>query len=400
MNITRTDCRCCRGTSLTDVFDLGEQPLANAFLSPEQIDEPEPRYPVVLCECADCGMIQLKHVVDASSMFSDYAFMTGISQGMTAHFAELMRENIDWHVPPGGLVVEIGSNDGTALASIARHDVRRLGIDPASNLSAIARSRGVPAVARFFTEALAEQVVAIHGQASLIVACNVLGHINDLDEVVRGVKALLAPDGAFVIEVPNVDWMISKTEYDTIYHEHLSYFGVRSLATLFARHEMRLMRVESHDVHGGSVRLTVRHGVGHSDKVAPWFVGEAIQRDWAGFRQRCEESRENLVGWLTRARDEGRSVIGYGAPAKATVRLSYCGIGTDLLPLVVDSTPGKQGRLIPGTHQPIRDPSVISELMPDDVLILAWNHKVEIQSKLSEYVSSGGRAATVIDTAT
>lgn len=401
MNITRTDCRCCRGTSLTDVFDLGEQPLANAFLSPEQINEPEPRYPVVLCECADCGMIQLKHVVDASSMFTDYAFMTGSSQGMASHFAELMRENIAWHVPAGGLVVEIGSNDGTALASIPNDGrCRRLGIDPAKNLSAKAHLRNVPYIAEFFTATLAERVVESHGQANLIVACNVLGHIDDLDDVVRGVKTLLAPDGAFVIEAPNADWLISKTEYDTIYHEHLSYFGVRSLATLFARHEMRLMRVESHDVHGGSVRLTVRHGVGHSDKVAPWFVGEAIQRDWAGFRQRCEESRENLVGRLTRARDEGRSVIGYGAPAKATVRLNYCGIGTDLLPLVVDSTPGKQGRLIPGTHQPIRDPSVISELMPDDVLILAWNHKVEIQSKLSEYVSSGGRAATVIDTAT
>ena len=398
MNITRTDCRCCRGASLTDVFDLGEQPLANAFLSPEQIDEPEPRYPVVLCECADCGMIQLKHVVDASSMFSDYAFMTGISQVMTVHFAELMRENIDWHVPPGGLVVEIGSNDGTALASIARHDVRRLGIDPAENLSAIARSRGVPAVAQFFTEALAEQVVAIHGQASLIVACNVLGHIDDLDDVLRGVRHLLSPMGAFVIEVPCANWLISRTEYDTIYHEHLSYFAVKPLSALVARHGLKITRVESQEVHGGSIRVTVQHGIGHTHAVVPWFQGDSIPRDWVAFRQRCEDTREHLVGWLTRARDDGRTVFGYGASAKATVRLNYCGVGTDLMPSIVDSTPGKQGRFVPGTRQSIHDPSVIDTLRPSDVLILAWNHNLEIRPKLAQYVASGGRVASLTTT--
>lgn len=395
----RTDCRCCRGSNLADVFDLGSQPLANGYLTREQLDQPEPRFPLVLRECADCGMVQLSHVVDAASMFSDYAFQTGSSTVMANHFADLMRENIDWHVPPGGLVVEIGSNDGTALASIARRDVRRIGIDPAENLNRITRTKNISAMNAFFGLDTAEETVETFGTANLIVACNVLGHIDDLDDVCRGVKALLAPDGAFVIEVPYVNWMLSRTEFDTIYHEHLSYFGIRPLATLFARHDMRITRVETQEVHGGSVRLTVQHGVGHAERVAPWFVGEAAQLDWAGFRQRCEASRENLVGWLTRARHEGRTVIGYGCPAKATVRLNYCGIGTDLMQIVVDSTPGKQGRLVPGTRQGIFDPEIIGRLNPIDVLILAWNHNREIAAKLVGYVAAGGRVTSVIDAA-
>jgi SAM-dependent methyltransferase len=380
------------------VFDLGDQPFANGFLTREQLGEPESRYPLSLRECSRCGMIQLSHVASPSALFKDYAFQTGSSQGMARHFAKLMRENIERHVPPTGLVVEIGSNDGTALASIPRDGrCRRLGIDPAENLATIARKQNVPCVAGFFTETLAEEVRQSHGPASLIVACNVLGHVDDLDDVCRGVAALLSKDGALVLEVPYANWMISRTEFDTIYHEHLSYFEIRPLATLFHRHGMRVTRVEPQDVHGGSVRLTVQHGQGRGGQVSPWLDGELLSRDWTAFGKRCEESRRNLTGWLTRAKDEGRTVIGYGAPAKSTVRLNYCGIGTDLLPMVVDSTPGKQGRFIPGTHQPVMPPSAIEEHHPTDVLVLAWNHLREITGKLSGHAASGGRVLSAIN---
>lgn len=370
----RTDCRCCRGTNLTEVFDLGQQPLANAFLRSEQL---ELKYPLTLKECNDCGMVQLGHVVDASTMFTDYSFLTGSSQYMADHFAKLMNENAKRYVPEGGLVVEIGSNDGTALSSI---QTRRLGIDPAANLSDIARKRGVPTITGFFTESLANEVTKTHGQAHLIVACNVLGHIDDLDNICRGVKTLLHPNGAFVVEVPHVNWLISKTEYDTIYHEHLSYFAVRPLATLFSRHGLRITQIETQEVHGGSLRLTIQHGMGHNSQAITWIEGELKPRDWSAFRQRCESSKQRLVDWLV---TKDGDVVGYGAPAKATVRLNYCGIGTNLLPSVVDSTPNKQGHFIPGTHQPIYDPKVISDT--NNILILAWNHEKEIRSKLINF---------------
>jgi SAM-dependent methyltransferase len=385
--------------NLNDVFDLGDQPLANSYLTREQLSQPETRFPLVLRECADCGMIQLKHVVDASSMFIDYAFMTGSSQGMASHFAELMRENVTRYVPYNGLVVEIGSNDGTALASIPNDGrCRRLGIDPAKNLATIAHSRNVPYISEFFTESLSDQIIESHGQASLIVACNVLGHIDDLDDVLRGVRHLLTPEGAFVAEVPYVGWLVSRTEYDTIYHEHLSYFGIRPIEKLAERHGMRVTRVETQDVHGGSIRVTMQHVASPAVAATPLIHGELPTLDWHAFRKRCEETREQLVGWLTRARDEGRTVAGYGCPAKATVRLNYCGIGTDLMPFLVDSTPVKQNHFVPGTRQPIHDPSVIDELNPSDVLILAWNHNLEIRSKLNRYVAGGGRVASLTTT--
>lgn len=393
MMLERNDCRCCRGSQLREVFSLGDQPFANGFLTREQLTQPEPCHPLVLRECADCGMIQLGHVADAVELFSDYTFMTGSSQRMAAHFGALMRENICRYVSDNGLVVEIGSNDGTALASIP-HDgrCRCLGIDPAENLTAVSKQRNVPSLTGFFTESTAGDVVATHGRASLIVACNVLGHVDDLDDFCRGVKRLLAPGGALVAEVPYANWMLLRTEFDTIYHEHQSYFGVRPLAMLCGRHGLCVTRVETQDVHGGSVRLTVQHGARHGGQVAQWIDSESRARDWTAFGERCEDSREQLVGWLTKARDEGRTVIGYGAPAKATVRLNYCRVEADLLPMVVDSTPGKQGRFMPGTHQPILDPCAIAELMPSDVLILAWNHEREIAAKLSAY---SGRVASV-----
>lgn len=386
----RTDCRCCRSTNLRDVFDLGLQPHANAFLRPNQLDAAEPKSPLIVHECADCGHAQLAHVVDAVELFSDYSFVTGSSRRMTEHFSDLMADNVERYVPRGGLVVEIGSNDGTALASIRRPDVIRLGIDPARNLGEIARARGVPTRSEFFT---AELALSIEQKASLIIACNVLGHADDLDDFCRGVKSLLADDGAFVVEVPWVKLMVDGTEFDTIYHEHCSYFSVRSLATLLNRHGLRLDSVARQHVHGGTIRCTAIHGDGVSEPVQRWIDGEG-SRDWRSFDERCQTLRFNLLRWLNNQRDAGRMIWGYGAPAKGTVLLNYCGIGTDLMPIVVDSTPQKQGRHVPGTHQLIRDPSAVVAEMPDAVVVLAWNHIREIADKETAYQAAGGLLMT------
>ena len=236
----RSSCRACGAADLQEVFSLGDLPPANAYVHASELEAPEPRFPLSLRLCEACGMVQLGHVVPADLLFRSYLFFTSSSQRMSEHFSLLMTDNANEFVHPGGLVVEIGSNDGTALAAIQRRDVRVLGVDPSRNISVIAASRGVPTIAEFFTEALADEILRVAGPAELIVGCNVLGHIDDLDDVCRGLKVLLAENGAFVFEVPYLGEMLDRGEYDTIYHEHLSYFAVRSLAHLFDRNGLRL----------------------------------------------------------------------------------------------------------------------------------------------------------------
>lgn len=379
----RTDCRCCRGTSLIEVFDLGCQPYANAFLdSPTQHEQTSP---LVLMECGACGHVQLKHVANGSELFSKYSFMTSSSQRMTEHFAELMAENVRKFVPHGGLVVEIGSNDGTALASIERADVKRMGVDPAENLANIASSKGVPTIARFFGAEVADSARKRLGWADLIVACNVLGHVDDLDDFCKGIDELLAKDGALIVEVPDVYRMVDETGFDAIYHEHLSYCSVRSLSVLFHRHDFFIDRVEPQDVHGGSIRLTIRRG----DLANTRDVHEAI--DWSAFNQRCQTIRRNLQDWLEARRARRQTVWGYCAAAKATVTLNYCQIGCDLLPVVVDSTPTKQHKFMPGTHQPILPPAELLHQMPHAAVVLAVNHLAEVSRREAAYTESGGR---------
>ena len=265
--------------------------------------------------------------------------------------------------------------------------------------SVTAAARGVPSISEFFTEALAHEVARVAGPADLIVGCNVLGHIDDLDDVCRGLKALLADNGAFIFEVPYLGDMVDRLEYDTIYHEHLSYFAVRPLELLFRRHGLRLERVEFVPVHGGSVRGTVVHGQGVSSLVARLIEAEAGRRlgERASYEDLAREvpaHRNALRNRLEQLKDEGSKVIGYGAPAKGSVVLNYCEIGTDLVPVVLDSTPAKQGLHVPGTHQPILPSTALHDEAPDVLLLLAWNHAEEIVGREQAFVKNGGRFLT------
>ncbi len=391
----RTTCRACGATGLHEVLSLGDQPPANAFLSPGEIGKPEPRYPLSLRLCEVCGMVQLGHVVPPELLFRWYLFFTSSSQRMGEHFAALMREAAREFVPAGSLIVELGSNDGTALASLAGSGVRVLGIDPARNISVAAAARGVPTIAEFFSEALAADVLRAAGPAHLIVACNVLGHIDDLDDVCRGVRTLLAPSGAFVFEVPYLAQLVAGSEYDTVYHEHLSYFAVRPLAVLLGRHGLRIERVEPFAVHGGSIRVTARPGAGCAPEIDIWLrredeSGLARRSGFAAMAEQTLRNRSELPARLAELRSRGLKVIGYGAPAKGTVRMNYCGIGTDLVPVVLDSTPAKQGLHVPGTHQIIRPPEALAALAPDVLLLFAWNHSGEIMRRESGFARRGG----------
>ena len=395
----RTNCRACLKSDLVEILNLGEQPPANAFVAPADLAKPEPRYPLSLRLCESCGMVQLGHIVPPELLFRSYMFFTSSSKWMSDHFGKLMTDSAAEFVPPGGLIVEIGSNDGTALSAIQRRDVRLLGIDPARNISVMAASRGIPTIAEFFTEPLAAEVERVAGQAHLIVACNVLGHINDLDDVCAGVRKLLHPQGAFVIEVPYLASFLERNEYDTIYHEHLSYFAVRPLATLMNRHGLHVDRVEFFPVHGGTIRVTVKHGVWTSDETLKWLKREeaaslAQRSAYAAMVELTARNKTELPARLSALKRSGKKVLGFGAPAKGTVRLNYCGIGTDLLAEVIDSTPAKQGMHVPGTHQFIRPSSALNEIAPDYLLLLAWNHAPEILARESEFRARGGKFLT------
>lgn len=395
----RTTCRACLNANLIEVLNLGEQPPANAFVSPADLNQTEPRYPLSLRLCESCGMVQLGHVVPPELLFRSYLFFTSSSKWMVDHFGKLMTENADKFVPPGGLIVEIGSNDGTSLAAIQRRDVRLLGIDPARNISVMAASRGIPTISEFFSEPLAGEVLRVAGQAHLIVACNVLGHVNDLDDLCAGVRRLLHSNGAFVIEVPYLASILERNEYDTIYHEHLSYFAVRPLAALMNRHGLHVERVELFPVHGGTIRVTVKHGVWRSDAAHTWLnreeaAGLAKRSAYVSMAEQTSRNRVELRARLKQLRDSGVRVVGYGAPAKGTVRLNFCDIGTDLMAEVIDSTPAKQGLHVPGTHQLIRPPSALKDINPNYVLLLAWNHAPEILARETEFRARGGKFLT------
>ena len=395
----RHNCRACLAGGLTEILDLGEMPPANSLLKPEDVSKPEPRFPLSLRLCTNCGMVQLGHVVPPSLLFRSYLFFTSMSRVMSEHFSNLMAHCSDEFVKPGGLVVEIGSNDGTGLSSIRRRDVRILGVDPARNVAVMAASRGVPTVSEFFNQPLAHEIARVAGPAHLIVACNVLGHINDLDDVCRGIQTLIARDGALVVEVPYLGDLLDRAEYDTIYHEHLSYFAVRPMAALLNRHGLRLERVEHFAVHGGTIRCTAIQGDGVSPQVQTWIDKEnkanlSHPSAYEAFAKKVVQERAGLRQKLADFKARGLKVIGYGAPAKGTVVLNYCGIGVDLLPAVIDSTPAKQGWHVPGTHQPILPPLEMERQKPDVLLLLAWNHAQEIMERESAFRARGGKFIT------
>lgn len=381
----RHDCRACHGVGLIEVLDLGQQPLANAYVN--GVDAIEQRYPLSLRLCPSCGMVQLGHVVDPDILFGGYSFRTGSSQRMVEHFSRLMHELADT-MPRDGLLVEIGANDGVALASVVDR-VRVLGVDPAGIPS------DVPMIAAPFTEQLAEMIVEAHGQASAIVACNVLAHVDDLDDFMRGISMLLRPDGVFVFEVPYLGDFLDRSEWDTIYHEHLSYFSLRPILTLLQRHDLRLERAELQNVHGGSIRCRVTKGHGKSVQVEDWVGCHedpnhfTEPETYRGLADCVANARISLRATLADIRDSGKRVIGYGAAAKATVRLNACGIGPDLLPMIIDSTPEKIGRFVPGTHQQIVSPESVQLTAHDVVLILPANHEAEITAKIRAAGFSG-----------
>jgi hypothetical protein len=382
------------------ILDLGSQPLANAFLrSPEEFDG-EPRFPLTLQACGDCGLVQLIDVIDPEILFAHYIYVTGTSTTIAEHnreYAATVGRTLS--LRPDDLVVEVASNDGSLLSCFQEIGVRVLGIEPAHNIAKIAQDRGIPTETIFFGREQGAQIRTQCGPARAVIGNNVLAHVDDPAGFMAGAAALISDDGLAIFEVPYLGEMIDRLEYDTIYHEHLCYFSLTALMGIAERGGLRVVRVDRTSVHGGSIRVycAPARAVAESPAAvramadAELAAGLTRPDGLRAFAQRVERSREALVGLLHDLRSRGVTVAAYGAPAKGNTLLNYCAIGPELVDYTVDRNRLKVGSYTPGMHLPVLDVEVLLERQPDYLLILAWNFEREIVEQQAEYRHRGGR---------
>jgi SAM-dependent methyltransferase len=394
----RTTCRICGGAALQTFLDLGSQPLANAFVSPDRARELERTYELAVARCAACGEVQLTVVVSPEVLFAHYLYASSASAPLLSHFEAYATEVAERFAPRGSLVVEVGSNDGVLLRPLQARGLVAVGVEPAANLADVANAAGLRTLNVFFSEAVARDLRGSRGAASAVIANNVLAHIDDLDDVLRGLDVLLAADGVFVAEVPYLGDLIEQVEYDTIYHEHLSYFAIAPLARLFDLGDMELFDVRHLPIHGGSIRIFAGRKGRHSLTAELEQMREAEDRAGLGeaatyrrFAERVSASRTSLRELIASERAGGARVAGLGATAKGNTLLNYCGLGPSDVEYIGDSTPLKQGLLTPGMHIPVVAEGRLRQDRPERILLLAWNYADAIVPGYRDYLDAGGR---------
>jgi SAM-dependent methyltransferase len=387
-------CRSCAARSGELILDLGEQPLANNLLAPEDLAQPEPRFPLRLAVCTECWLLQITDLVPPVELFSDYIYFSSYSDAWVKHAAECAARYRDEFAP--NYVIEIASNDGYLLRHFAEAKIPHLGIEPAENIAAVARENGVQTRTDFFTEKLAQELAA-EKSADLILANNVFAHAPDINDFVAGLKTLLAPEGRVILEFPHATEMIAQTEFDTIYHEHVFYFTLTALDPLFARHSLRITRAERTPLHGGSLRIFVRHESHAADETVAALrkeenqLGVASLAYYQDFTANASAIRDQLREQINALKAEGKTLAAYGAAAKGSTLLNFCGITADDLAFVADRSPHKQGKLMPGAHVPIVPPEELADRAPDVTLLLAWNFADEILAQQQTYRDAGGK---------
>jgi hypothetical protein len=391
-------CRACGSRRVTLILSLGKTPLANALLSAGELAKPEDTYPLDLVFCEDCTLVQITETVPPERLFSEYAYFSSFSDTMLQHAREIVTRLVaERGLGPQSLAAEIASNDGYLLQYYVQAGVPVLGIEPAANIARVAEERGVRTVVDFFGEALATRLREQGVRADVLHANNVMAHVPDLPGFARGLHAILASTGRAVIEVPYVRDLIDKREFDTIYHEHLSYFSLTAMHRLFARHGLAVVDVERLHIHGGSLRVTVAHAGAPVSAAVETLLAEE-ERDgmtkvafYARFAQAVEDLRRSLTSLLSDLRSKNQRIAAYGAAAKGSTLLNFCAIGPDVLEFVVDRSPHKQGKFMPGVRLPIAPPSRLMEERPDYVLLLTWNFADEILAQQAPFRDQGGR---------
>jgi SAM-dependent methyltransferase len=376
-------------------------PLCESFLTREQLNQMEPFYPLHAYVCARCFLVQVEEYVRPERIFDDYAYFSSYSDAWLRHaqsYTDMIVSRLS--LDAQSHVVELGSNDGYLLQYFVARGVPALGVEPASNVAAAAVAKGIPTTTRLFGRETAKALVAEGKQADLIIGNNVLAQVTDLNGFVAGMKTLLKPRGVITMEFPHLLRLIDENQFDTIYHEHFSYFSLMVAQQIFAAHGLILFDVEELWTHGGSLRIYARHAEDTSRPTGPRVAALLAREKTAGldrlerysaFTEQVEETKRKLLQFLITARREGKTVAGYGAPGKGKTLLNYCGIRTDFVDYTVDRNPYKHGRFLPGTHIPIFDPEKIKETRPDYLLILPWNLKDEIMGQMAEIRTWGGQ---------
>lgn len=392
-------CRSCGSAQGELVLDLGVQPLANNLLRPEDLGKPEPKFPLRLAVCRNCWLLQITDLVPPVDLFSEYLYFSSFSDLMLRHAGEAAQRYIaEFQLGKDSLVVEIASNDGYLLKNFVAAGVPCLGIEPAANIAKVARERGIETLVEFFGQELAGRLAGAGRQADLILGNNVFAHAPDTNDFVAGLRALLKPKGRVVLEFPYAAELIEKTEFDTIYHEHVFYFSLTALKPLFERHGLTVWHVERLPIHGGSLRLFA--GVTGSQAVQPSvtvMLDEEQRKGLAGlpyyqsFAARAQELKTALNTRITDWRRAGHAMAAYGASAKGSTLLNFYGLGPAQLDFVVDRSTYKQGRLTPGTHLPILPPEELLARRPDYTLLLTWNFADEILAQQRAYRAAGGK---------
>lgn len=396
---TAQACRACGG-ALAPLVDLGASPLCESFLSPAEQAGAQTFYPLDVKICTSCWLGQLREYVAPDAIFQDYAYFSSYSQAWLAHARDYVAAMAArFGLGPDSFVVEVASNDGYLLRNMVERGIPCLGIEPAGNVARQAEAVGVPTLVEFFGLALAERLARRGQSADLIAGNNVLAQVPDLNDFVAGLARLLKSQGVLTLEFPHLMRLVEGNQFDTIYHEHFSYFSLVSVERLMRSHGLRVFDVEELWTHGGSLRIfACRADSGHAEcdgvrrvRAAEAAAGVAALDTYRDFQARVERTKRNLLALLIALKQDGRRIVGYGAPGKGNTLLNYCGIRTDFLDFTVDRNPHKHGRFLPGTGIPVRHPDAIEAARPDYVLILPWNLRDEIMRQLSFIRDWGGR---------
>lgn len=406
MDIPKNKCRFCSKPLIHTFTDLGMSPLSNSYIPETKVNSMEPFYPLHAYVCDQCWLVQLLMYETSEHIFSDYAYFSSYSESWLAHaksYADQMRQR--FKLNSASQVIEIASNDGYLLQYFKESGVPVLGIEPAANVAEVAIQAGIPSIVKFFGRKTAQELLENGIQADLLLGNNVLAHVPDLNDFVAGMKIALKPDGVITMEFPHLQKLVEHCQYDTIYHEHFSYFSFITVEQVFAKHGICLFDVEELPTHGGSLRIYGRH---QEDKSKPVTARVQELRDrelksgyasldlYKSFAERVMATKRDVLSFLIEAKRQGKSVAGYGAPAKGNTLLNYCGIRSDMISYTVDRSPHKQGQYLPGTHIPVFAPDKITETKPDYVVILPWNLKDEIINQMAHIRQWGGKFVVFI----